>query len=45
MNREKKNSENKPENKMDRQGWLQKLLAWLANGVKKADKDMASCLK
>jgi len=31
--------------KTQKQGWLQKLLAWLANGAKKAGKDTASCSK
>lgn len=36
----KSNSQNKK-----KQSWLQKLLKWLANGAKKAEKDMASCSK
>ncbi|QTA81368.1 Uncharacterized protein dnl_37010 [Desulfonema limicola] len=39
MNLEKQ----KPENKTQKQGWVQKLLAWLANGAEKAGKDKASC--
>jgi len=37
------NKETKKETK--KQGWVQKLLSWLADGAKKAGKDAASCSK